>query len=308
MHECDIMTGLVVYKKSDALFTGTHDIVAQAEKLNYSKWIEEGNRTWRMRKILESIENYRRNLDLIFLTGNSHDWVRGRIIENFVLYDIPNVDITVISENGLVAQSRDNGVYWIGDPSDEYNSSLDAIIEYAHGNFNGLFWLQGNMRRTSLKPVSSYTDFDIEFVPQIVGFAEAYGIIPFDIERGFGDENGVIYHHHGSSIDIDPRKITIAHGEDAEIDFRGKETAVKMLSEIQNYDSVACIARAASDYPMMEAISKMGGNIYIPRNHKFPTKNFWEIKRRFNIQIVRDSENILSSVLGYYRDKLGEAE
>ena len=54
MHECDIMTGLVVYKKSDALFTGTHDIVAQAEKLDYNKWIEEGNRTWCMKKILES--------------------------------------------------------------------------------------------------------------------------------------------------------------------------------------------------------------------------------------------------------------
>src|SRR3989344_6840795 len=99
MHECDIMTGLFAYGKLDVLFTGTHDTVAQADKLDYEGWSNEGKKAWNIRSILQDIGKHKGNLDLVFLTGNSYDWARGRIIENFALYGIPNVNVIVISEN-----------------------------------------------------------------------------------------------------------------------------------------------------------------------------------------------------------------
>ncbi len=290
----------------DAFFTGIHEIVASPDTPNYQTWSKEGKKLWNMRGLLEDVGKYN-HLDLVLLTGNSYDMARGRVVENYALYGIPNVNVITVSENGLVAQSRDDGIYWVGEVSEEYKNAINAVERYACLNFNKRFWLQGNMVRKTFKPASGYRGFDEEFVPRIVEFAKDYGIMPFDIEQGFGDEVGVIYHHLGSSIDIDPRRVIIRRdGKETDMDFRGKETAVRLLSGMKDYKSVACIARAESDYPMIKAIDEMGGMIYLPANHKFSEDMLEKFREEFSIQVT-DVKDVLPAVLKAYvsRQKSG---
>ncbi len=288
-----------VCDKLDAFFTGIHEIIAIPDTTDYKTWLKEGKKIWKFRSILEEVGRCK-HLDFVLLTGNSYDLARGRVVENFMLYDIPNVNVVVISENGLVAQSRDSGVYWIGKPDYSYREAADTVEKFAHNNFPGLFWLQGNMIRKTFKPVSGYKGFDEEFVPRIIDFAKYYSIVPFDIEQGFGDEVGVIYHHPGSSIDIDPRKVRIRKGgKETDMDFRGKETAVRLLSEMKNYSSVACMARAESDYPMMKAVDDMGGMTYLPVNHNFSSKELEKLTKEFHIKTA-DVKDVLPAILKAY--------
>jgi len=285
----------------DALFTATHNTIPQSDSLSYDRWAGGMEIT---KQLLSDIGK-EKELDLVFLTGNSHDWVRGSLVERFGLYDIPNVYVVVVSENGLVAQSMDNGVYWTGEPSKDYRDATDEIEKYAHRTFDGLFWIQGNMVRKTFKPTSHYTGFDDVFVPSIITFAEDYGIIPFDVEKGFGDEVGIIHHHRGSSIDIDPRKVRIRRsGNEFDMDFRGKETAVTLLSNFRPYNSVACIARTNSDYPMIKAVSEMRGPTYLPTDHMFSRDEFEKIKKEFDVRMVGDMQNILPVILETYHERL----
>lgn len=285
----------------DALFTGTHNTIPQPDSFTYDSWVKGMGIT---KQLLSDIGKYRR-LELVFLTGNSYDWVRGSMIERFGLYDIPNVNVVVVSENGLVAQSRDKGIYWIGEPSKDYRDAVTLIERHAHRTFEGLFWIQGNMVRKTFKPTSHYNSFDEVFVPNIISFAKDFNIVPFDIEKEFGDEIGVIYHHPGSSIDIDPRKLKIRIDRYwFDIDFRGKETAVTLLSNFGIYNSVACIARTNSDYPMIKAVSKMKGATYLPTDYMFSHDEFEKIKKEFDIRVIGNTQNILPTILETYHERL----
>ncbi len=306
------MNEISFYENLDAVFTGTHDIAAKDDNKCYKGCIPSSTINQRnLRNILANIGTYGK-FDLVFLTGNSYDWVRGRILENFALCDIPNVNIVVIPENGLIAQSMEDGIYWIERPSKDYENAIENIEKYAHDKFAGWFWLQGNMRRLTFKPVKGCEFFDEEFVPEIVKIAKKYDIVPFDIEKGFGDEVGVIYHYLGSSVNIDPRKVRIIkrkgseESEEFDLDFRGKETAVKLISEIKNYGPVACIAGSSNDYPMVKAVCERDGMVYLPKNHGFSDNEIKKLRcevesfgKRPDIQTV-ETESILSTVLGAY--------
>ena len=79
-----------------------------------------------------------------------------------------------------------------------------------------------------------------------------------------------------------------------------------MLSEMQNYESLACIARAENDYPMVKAVDEKGGIIYLPFDHKFLDEDIENFKSKFRIHITSDTQNILCSVLRAYLQDDGD--
>lgn len=247
----------------DAIFTGTHDTLAQLSRpLTLEEMIEERTRIENLKQLLEQAakKNDREKIDLVLLTGNSFDWVRGRILETYNFDDIPGVNTIVASENGLVAQSRKEGVYWIKEPSDDYKSAVSAVREYAESKFLGEFWLQGNMVRTTFKPTRGREEkFEVVFFPAIKSYAAKNDIVEFENLLAFDETKGFLYHNKGSSIDIEPRWVKAGNGKMAL--FNGKRTAVENFSERRNYKdgSVICVGRSASDLLMFLGVNDFGG-------------------------------------------------
>lgn len=285
----------------DAIFTGTHDILAQLTMpLNsVDLLIQERARIDNVKNLLERIAK-KNPLDLILVSGNSFDQIRGRLLETYDLDNIPGVNVIALSENGLVAQSRNSGVYWKNEPSADYKSAVSDMYRYANENFRGKFWLQGNMVRTTFKPIRGDKSFDSEFAPRIIKFAKEISIHEYNPNKR-ADGVGVVHYHPSSSLDIDPARVVNEYG--IEEDFQGKKTAIEKISKIRKYGqgSLISVGRSRSDIPMFEAIYNKEGISFCPkRGNEFVPADYKNLKK-LNVEILdTNSSGVLPTLLNSY--------
>lgn len=302
----------------DAIFTGTHDTLAQLSRpLTLEEMVEERTRIENLKHLLEQTakKNDREKIDLVLLTGNSFDWIRGRILETYNFDDMYGVNTIVLSENGLVAQSRKEGTYWIREPTDDYKAFVSDIRKYAESKFSGEFWLQGNMVRTTFKPVKGREEnFEAEFVPAITRYAKKknnWKFMHFEDMLAFEETEGILYHNKGSSIDIEPVWVKTGDGKKEPFygkrgveRFNGKATGVEKISERRAYrnGNVVCVGRSASDLLMFLAVNDFGGYSFASTKDN----DFKVVERYFNLHELNvkfldlPSREILPNLLKSY--------
>lgn len=141
----------------EAIFTDVNDTIIKTEYMTPSDVVWETVRMPHFKELIEKLahrvyDHRGSNLDMILITGNSFDYVRGRL-EPYRLREIPKINWVISAENGLVTQDLSQGIpMWWTDPSDEYQRSIREIRKFAERNYIGIFYYQGNQIRTTFKP------------------------------------------------------------------------------------------------------------------------------------------------------------
>jgi len=210
-----------------------------------------------------------KKLHLIIVSGNSFDYLRGRL--------------EILAENGLIAQSLKDGMLWKANPSTSYQEAIKKLDAYVVNNFENKFYVQGNMIRKTYKP--TIDNWDKEFAEPIIKFAQEQ--CNFKLYDGnFSTGSGIMYYHHEDALDIDPREVTmVLKGDlpDEEIAFRGKAYAINKMHEWFDYKNSLAIGDTKNDLPMFESVKTKGGSCFAVANHKFSEEQIKE----FNIKILK---------------------
>jgi hydroxymethylpyrimidine pyrophosphatase-like HAD family hydrolase len=184
--------------------------------------------------------------EVVFITGNSFEYSR-RIEEPLGLKNFENISLIIVSENGLIGRSFQQGDLWKASTNQEYDSAIKKILSLLnqHEQTKGRYYTQGNEVRLTIKPILN------EFIPNEINVFEEIASIT-EIKRACK-----IYIHK-YYFDVDPAKVYI-DGE--EILFNGKKYAVNRLARSSKMFNMG-IGDSLSDIPMFDAIIATRGKVF----------------------------------------------
>ncbi len=241
-------------KKELRIFLDLNETLIRTGEVNPSlrlKETKELNKFESLCKIISKKLNY---FEIVFLTGNSFEYSR-RIEEPLGLKNCPEISVTIVSENGLIARNFQKGDLWKAEVKKDYYSKVDEFLKKIKNSkmLREKFYTQGNEIRITLKPIADT-------------FTEQEIIMFKDIANQINLDEVCIIYSHRYYLDIDPKKITI---DGKEIEFNGKFFAVRRLIQNHRCFNIA-IGDSKSDLPMFEAVVASGGKAFWVKNVNNP--------------------------------------
>lgn len=237
-------------KKGLRIFLDLNETLIRTGEVNPSLRLKETMELNKFEHLCKLFSKKFKYFEIVFLTGNSFEYSR-RIEEPLGLKNCPEISVTIISENGLIARNYQKGDLWKAEVKRGYYSKVDEFLKkIKHSNIlREKFYTQGNEIRITLKPIEDkFTEREIIMFKDIASQINL-------------DEVCTIYSHQ-YYIDIDPKKIII---DGKEIEFKGKFFAVRRLIQNSMYFNIA-IGDSKSDLPMFEAIVETGGKAFWVKN------------------------------------------
>jgi len=219
---------------------------------------------------------------LVFVTGNTFEYAR-RIEEPLGLRLIPGLEVSVVSENGLLGRSFCRGDLWIAHLKSGYQEFASQFLSdcQKHPQLAGQWISQGNERRITLKPVAN--TFSLEEIRAA--------------EHIFSQKEGSQWarmYTHRFYIDLDPLEVTI-NGED--VQGPGKDYGVRRMVESFGGPEglqLIGIGDSASDEPMFKAINSFKGRSYLVSNSTFQRPGTSRTTKSFAAGVIEVMSEILA--------------
>ncbi|MFX1562435.1 MAG: HAD family hydrolase [Promethearchaeota archaeon] len=196
-----------------------------------------------------------RNTPIYFaiVTGNSYEYVRGRLLEPF---DLSNH--IVFSEEGLVARAFYSGWGYTSKPSSQYYAAGKRLTKKLHKDLQtkGKFWMQPNEIRLTIKPIMDPRNnpawHDV-LVPRILAFGEEVGFSNTVSSNVVGS-----IHLQFDACDIHPNKVTVKHRdgkEETEV-FVDKGYALRYLLKSEKGPGGVVLVDSINDIPLIREAAK----------------------------------------------------
>lgn len=226
------------------LFLDINETLIRTGELSAQQRLAEAGELSEFVGLCESLSGRFAGSHLVLLTGNSFEYAR-RVEEPLGLKNIDGLELTIVSENGLIGRSFREGDLWYLEPAAGYYAATARFRKRVadSARLGGRYYTQGNEVRVTLKPVAN--EFGAE---ELTEFRE--------LLAGEGSES-VQGYFHPYYVDVDPREVVI-EGEPSP--FSGKYWAARRLIEQARDPVVAAIGDSASDLPMLEAVLEEGGH------------------------------------------------
>lgn len=196
--------------------------------------------------LCESLTERFARLHVVLLTGNSFEYAR-RVEEPLGLKNVAGLELSIVSENGLIGRSFQEGDLWHLEPTPAYHSEAALFRRRvaASPRLAGRYYTQGNEVRITLKPVAN------EFTADEL--SELRQALPA------GDDAAVRGYFHRYYVDVDPREVVL---DGAHVPFSGKYWAARRLIGAAVDPVVVGIGDSASDLPMLEAVLESSGHAF----------------------------------------------
>lgn len=193
-------------------------------------------------------------LDVVLLTGNSFEYSR-RIEEPLGLKNRAGIDVTIVSENGLLARAFRRGDLWRETPAPAYAEATMRFLDAMKRDqkLGAAFYSQGNEVRLTLKPVANrFLDEELTVATAIAERSDPRGAVQF--------------YFHPFYIDADPKEIIVdGHARP----FGGKAYAVERLLAEEDRFPIA-IGDSLSDAPAFASVAAHGGCSFLIGNADHP--------------------------------------
>jgi hypothetical protein len=209
--------------------------------------------TFLVRNIASQISKfYRIPINYAIVTGNSYEYVRGRLLEPF---DLSNH--IIFSEEGLVARALHFGWSYTSKASSKYYAAINRLTQklYKDPQISGKFWVQPNEVRFTIKPITipqKFPEWTDIIVPRILEIAKEVGFSDVPSSDVIGS-----VHLQFDACDIHPNKVAIKHSDGREVKevHVDKGFALRHLLKSEKNPGGAVLVDSINDLPLIrEAI------------------------------------------------------
>lgn len=229
------------------LFLDLNETLVRTGQVAPELRLEEARELTRFVDLCRELARRFGTLHLVLMTGNSFEYSR-RIEEPLGLKNLDRVEVSIVSENGLIARSFQRGDLWRFDVTPAYSDAVAGFLEVARGRpeLESAFYTQGNEVRTTLKPVENA--FSTERVALLRQLAKTH----------LGEGLARVY-AHPYYFDIDPVEVRTERGI---APFGGKHEATLRLGNELPGGRIVAIGDSSSDVPMFRAVLSMSGSAF----------------------------------------------
>lgn len=233
------------------VFLDVNETLIRTGSVSLPERLEQEMQLERVRKAFEKAATAS-PIRIVLISGNSFEYCR-RVEEPLGLRLLPNVQVIVVSENGLVARDLSAGLLWKARASTSYQRASQRLVNLLKADpANSALWdLQVNEVRVTLKPRENL------FSSNVLN----------RLRRHFEDCNdtgGMKAFWHPFYVDLDPVSVAVGGRK---VTGLGKGWAVHQLMLGESGRSIA-IGDSASDVPMFEAVRALGGACLLVANAK----------------------------------------
>lgn len=242
----------IFVKRSDGIriFIDLNETLIRTGEVTFIDRLAEVNELEEFVQICKFLSKKVGIFEIVFITGNSFEYSR-RIEEPLGLKNYENISVIIVSENGLIGRSFQQGNLWKASTSQEYDSAIKKIqsLLKQYKQTKGRYYTQGNEVRLTIKPIlNEFSRNEINVFERIASRAEIKRVCKIYIHKYY--------------LDIDPVKVYI---DEEEIVFNGKKFVVDRLTRNSKVFNLG-IGDSSSDIPMFDAITATGGKVFLVAN------------------------------------------
>ncbi len=187
------------------------------------------------------------------VTGNSYEYVRGRLIEPFGLSNH-----IIFSEEGLVARAHRSNWGYTSKASSQYYSAIALLKEKLSKDelVSGKFWIQPNEVRFTIKPIANpqeFPDWHDDIIPRILELSKEFGFTTTPSSDAVGS-----IHLQFDACDVHPNKVIVKHadGHQEKEAYVDKGFALKYLLKSEKNPGGVVLVNSINDFSLIREAAR----------------------------------------------------